>query len=128
MQKRHIPAIKLYLEDLATMERPWTKWECFFRGKWKDLQSEPGWHDDMFYRRKPDVIKVVNLEFPKPEISPPPQDTVYYYPSTFECKVSSLRWHGTSYDLFRLRYGMVHLTQDAAMKHLNVILSLTQGD
>lgn len=128
MHKKHISSVRLYLEDLALMDRPWEKWECFFQGKWKDLQSEPGWHNDMVYRRKPDVIKVGNLEFPKPESAPPPQDTTYYYPSTFECKVSSTRWYGTSYDLFRLSHGMVHLTQGAAMKHLNAILSLTQSD
>lgn len=62
-QHVHYELMKLFLEDAAVSETPWTKWEHRAENKrspraWSACCSNPSWSSDMEYQRK--TIKKVN--------------------------------------------------------------------
>jgi hypothetical protein len=53
MSHIHAESMKLYAEDAAETERPWSRWEVFSitRCKWIPLDSNPQWAKAHKYRR-----------------------------------------------------------------------------
>lgn len=58
-QHVHYELMKLFLEDAAVSETPWTKWEYRMNaGVWSACADNPEWGPETEYRRK--TIKKVN--------------------------------------------------------------------
>lgn len=52
----------------------------------------------------------------------------FFYPDTRGCEVRSARWSNTSVDRARLKFGLVHKTEEGAQMHLKALLSFTLND
>ena len=63
----HAELMMQYAKDAMTTDEPWSLWEVRQKdvGEWSDLVRHPSWYLGSEYRRKPEVIKVGDYEFPK---------------------------------------------------------------
>ncbi|WP_350304889.1 hypothetical protein [Photorhabdus viridis] len=67
--KRHVHADAMleYAIDASKTDEPWKLWEQLCADEeWRALTSNPWWHPGYVYRRKPDVITIGTVSFPKP--------------------------------------------------------------
>lgn len=132
---KHAEAMKLYAEDAATTDKPWELWEYHYgtygdEEDWRDLENNPKWNSNYNYRRKavkPKTININGYEVPEPLQNAPEDGTVYWYPiiDNFDVSCSPYYCHYQT-DINRLKNGLVHLTQEAAQKHLEALLSFTR--
>lgn len=126
MNKKHIPSIRLYLDDLAETDQPWERWEYNASGKWKPLEGNPQWNFSVQYRRKPERIQK-EVSFQKPESEVPPLGTQFFYPNSgYPARVMMGIWTGDASDFGLLNSGLVHLSREAAKEHLDAILSVSK--
>ncbi|GAA8966655.1 hypothetical protein HpSP79_12290 [Helicobacter pylori] len=129
---KHAALMLQYAKDAMETDKPWERWQ------WRDNSADefitchqhPGWKVNYEYRRKPQVIRVGQHEFPKPITREPNGGTDYFYvrlgDTCFE--VSSDNWIGSDYDLMRLESRRVHPTCEAAQAHANVLNAICRGD
>lgn len=81
------------------------------------------------FRIKPEGILINGHEVPKPVREPLEYATQYYAPDTSYSngnRVSAHQWKSSGYDFQRLTAGMCHLTESAAEKHAQALLSFTK--
>lgn len=72
------------------------------------------------------AITINGIDVPAPEVVPPVVGTRYWWPHLFAGKgFSSSRWYNDEQDNRALARGIVHLTEDAAIKHAEALLSFT---
>lgn len=73
------------------------------------------------------TININGYEVPMPEREAPDEGTEYFFPSfQWEGGVYSYTWSGDAYDNRLLSAGMVHLTEERARKHAEVLASFTR--
>lgn len=127
--QHHIDNAILYLQDCKETDTPWRRWEFKNHGStlWLDMKGHCSWSELTEYRRKPKMIKVGNLEFPEPEKTALKDNQRYYYPVFHSVGgYAEDVWNDHPFDLERLKNGGIHLTEEAAKAHSEVILSLTK--
>lgn len=67
----HADLMALYAEDAKTTDKPWELWELFTElGTWVGVGSNPGWCEDLQYRRKPKTHIVHGVEVPDLRFEP----------------------------------------------------------
>lgn len=98
---------------------------------WWEPASVLGYLDDdqLEFRIKPECILINGHDSPVPLSTAPTYNTVYYAPDTSYSngnRVSAHQWKSSGYDLLRLAAGMCHLTESAAEKHAQALLSFTK--
>lgn len=131
---KHAEAMKLYAEDAATTDKPWKLWEFSHKEEnhWYPLSNHPEWDLNYNYRRKavkPKTININGYEVPEPLQNAPEGGTMYWYPNTSDTHVACSHYYSYyQYHVDRLVNGLVHLTQEAAQKHLEALLSFTRKD
>lgn len=129
---KHAEAMKLYAEDAATTDKPWELWEFNHKKEcsWYALIDHPEWDFNHNYRRKevkPKTININGYEVPEPLQNAPEGGTMYWYPNTSDTHVAYSHYYSYyQYHVDRLVNGLVHLTQEAAQKHLDALLSFTR--
>lgn len=129
---KHVEAMKLYAEDAATTDKPWELWEFSHKEEshWYPLSNHPKWDSNYNYRRKavkPKTININGYEVPEPLQNAPEGGTMYWYPNTSDTHVSCSYYYSQyQYNIDRLVNGLVHLTKEAAQKHLDALLSFTR--
>lgn len=128
MKHKHAENMMLYAQDALTTDRPWEMWEFRFKGdEWKDLIDHAIWRKDCEYRRKPKTININGHEVPEPVRSPLEKDTIYYVPILhWVDKCDESRWGAHKLDLVFLKRGLIHLSEEAASKHAEALLSFTR--
>ncbi|WP_445494433.1 hypothetical protein [Photorhabdus sp. SF281] len=131
--KRHVHADAMleYALDASKTDEPWKLWEQLCADeKWRTLTSNPAWYPDYVYRRKPEMITVGSVSFPKPISEAPALDTLCYVVAIrTDTDIHSIFWHNSSL-MFRsfLKQGLLHLTEDAAQQHLEAIVKINKGE
>ena len=76
--------------------------------------------------RKPSTITINGIDVPAPEVVPPAVGTRYWWPYLFESRmVACSSWNNDVFDVRALARGIIHLTEDAAIKHAEALLSFT---
>lgn len=138
---KHAASMMQYAQDAAETDRPWERWEYSdtstlnqhgekIRDDWYDCGDNPGWHPNVQYRRKPEIIKVGRHEFPKPITREPNGGTDYFYVRVGDTcfEVSSDNWIGSAYDLMRLESRRVHPNREAAQAHADVLNAICRGN
>ena len=80
--------------------------------------------ENLEYRLKPRTININGFEVPEPLRSVPSYGTPYFIPDMID--VLDVRWNNHSDDHRMLNAGIVHLTREAAEKHLEALLSFTK--
>ena len=125
----HAAAMAEYAKDAAETDMPWERWEISITesgDEYRNLLGHPDWAVTRKYRRKPKTILINGHEVPEP-CRTPLQDGEVYWTLTFSVGVTSLTWLSDEDDGNYLKNGVVHLTKEAAEKHLNALKSFTES-
>ncbi|TDB41251.1 hypothetical protein [Photorhabdus khanii] len=132
--KRHVHAgamLEYALDALKTNE-PWKLWELSSRHQnyWESLASHPAWIVNVEYRRKPEMIAIGKVSFPKPINEAPPVNTLCYVVAIHsDMNILNNNWHNNSVVLNTyLKRGLIHLTEDAAQQHLDALIKINKGE
>jgi hypothetical protein len=57
---KHAELMMQYAQDAMEGDKPWVLWEFkIFHGTWSPLKSNPRWHTDQQYRRRPKQHTIV---------------------------------------------------------------------
>lgn len=126
----HAAAMAEYAKDALETDKPWERWEfCHMRGEYQSLHSHPEWVEDNKYRRKQKVILINGHAVPEPHRTPFEIGDAYWTFTFFFAGVIEVYWDGDSEDHNAFKNGFIHLTKEAAEKHLNALKSFTaSGD
>jgi hypothetical protein len=133
--KAHIHAELMieYAKDAMETDKPWERWEFNVDHKWESFRhAHPLWEDDTQYRRKPQTININGHEVPEPYRGEMKEYQPYYTPDLFDCgddyweNYHDRQWQNDIYDNVAMKNGLVHLTEAAAIKHAEALLSLTK--
>lgn len=93
---------------------------------WPVRVDEYGGMDVDDWTFKFSTITINGIDVPAPEVVPPAVGTLYWRPYLFnEWKVTCGRWYNDEQDNLALARGLVHLTEEAAIKHSEALLSFT---
>ena len=129
---KHAALMLQYAQDAAETDKPWERWEFEVKsGVWCNLSEHPAWLKNKNYRRKPQVIRVGRHEFPEPITEVPEEGTVYW---TIEVDgwngfyVEHYKWLQNGEDESCIRQGLIHLTEEAAQAHADVLNAICRGD
>ena len=123
----HAAAMAEYAKDAAETDMPWELWEVSMTesgDEYRNLLGHPDWAVTRKYRRKPKVILINGHEVPEPHRTPLKDGEVYWTISIVGGS-TSLRWKDDDFDNSYLENGFIHLTKEAAEKHLNALKSFT---
>ena len=122
----HAAAMAEYAKDALETVKPWERWEFSKTGRdYESLYRHPSWTPDTKYRRKPKVILINGHEVPEPHRTPLEIGDAYWTFTFFFAGVIEVYWDGDSADHNAFKNGFVHLTKEAAEKHLNALKSFT---
>ena len=122
----HAAAMAEYAKDALETVKPWERWEfCHMRGEYQSLHGHPEWVGDNEYRRKPKTILINGHEVPEPCRTPFEIGDAYWTFTFFFAGVIEVYWDGDSEDHNAFKNGFIHLTKEAAEKHLNALKSFT---
>lgn len=139
---KHAALMLQYAQDAMETDKPWERWEYSdtstlnqhgekIRDDWYDCGENPGWHPNVQYRRKPEIIKVGRHEFPKPITERPKEGTMYW---TIESGgkngfyAERYKWRQNGEDESVIQQGLAHLTEEAAQAHADVLNAICRGD
>ena len=129
---KHADLMLQYAQDAAETEKPWERWEMGDDNiVWLPCSNNPLWDTSVMYRHKPQVIKVGRHEFPKPITERPKEGTMYW---TIESGgengfyAERYRWRQNGEDESVIQQGLVHLTEEAAQAHADVLNAICRGD
>lgn len=128
MKYKHAELMMLYAQDAMETDKPWERWELKFEGdEWKDLVDHAIWRIDCEYRRKSRTININGHEVPEPVRSPLKVGTRYYIPIIYYRDMhKSYEWGDDLVDSALLNRGLIHLSEEAAIKHAEALLSFTR--
>ena len=124
----HAAAMAEYAKDAAETDMPWERWEISMTesgDEFRDLYGHPEWLVIRKYRRKPKVILINGHEVPEPHRTPLEIGDTYWTFTFFFAGVTEVYWGGDSEDHNAFKNGFIHLTKEAAEKHLNALKSFT---
>lgn len=132
----HAEAMKLYAEDAATTDKPWELWEFSYKEEshWYPLSNHLKWDSNYNYRRKAVKSKTINIngyEVPEPYRGSIGIGSKYYVAATTnrsDSVVPAHSWDNFQYEEDLMKKGLLHLTQEAAQKHLEALLSFTRKE
>lgn len=125
----HAELMAQYAEDAKTNDRPYLLWEYKGGSTWINLEGHPLWNPKIEYRRKRDVIRVGGYEFPKPYSTKLVSGQRYWFVSIgpgIGFSVHPDRWEGAETDRRRLRTGLIHMSQEDAEEHAEVLNKIHQ--
>ena len=119
----HAKLMMEYAQDCLTNSRAYENWEFSHRVDqsvvWMSLNDHPEWEPGCVYRRKFPVIMIDGSEVPKPVSHPLMHGDEYWV--AMPAHADHLTWYGDRFDLAFLNAGLVHLSKEAAKKHIDVL-------
>ena len=130
---KHAALMLQYAQDAAETDKPWERWEYKLHGEpWLECERNPTWPENVEYRRKPQVIRVGRHEFPKP-ISEALEIGMKYWFISFNEDLGELSpfrvsWEDDEVDNAYLDGRVIHLTEEAAQAHADVLNAICRGD
>jgi hypothetical protein len=130
MAHKHAENMTLFAEDAKETDRPWERWQYTFpEGVWSDCVSIPAWSGTCDYRRKPRTIKIGGIEVPEPlREAPATGARVWVISSTgLSSPVDWFLWANREDNRNWLQRGICHLTEVAALKHAEALITLSGG-
>ena len=121
----HAELMAQYAEDVKQYDRPWELWQHGDHEVWVRCTTHPSWFTDHSYRRKPKTILINGHEVPEPHRTPLEIGDAYWTFTFFFAGVIEVYWDGDSEDHNAFKNGFIHLTKEAAEKHLAALKSFT---
>lgn len=119
----HAELIMKYAEIAQYDAELWKYFEADFGCGWVDV-AVLTFHEAAKYRLKPRTININGFEVPEPLRHEPSDGTDYYVLDMSE--VSEMKWTSDVSEYQWLKAGIIHLTREAAEKHLEALLSFTK--
>lgn|SRR3990167_1240497 len=126
----HAELMLQYALDAQTHAEPWLLWEVYdeSRNTWVGFKcSHPLWYSGIKHRRKPQTININGFEIPAPASVYLNVGDRYYVPDLCPTYSKQLPWSNDTIDHFYFSSGLVHSTEEAAMKHAEALRSFTNG-
>ncbi|MCW7764457.1 hypothetical protein [Photorhabdus luminescens] len=127
----HAELMMQYAQDALKTDKPWLMWERLHIEAvgWEQCLHNPGWNPEFKYRRKPEMITIGKVSFPKPiEELPNVGDIVYFCCPSYLADMFRMKWGGSMGQLELLRNGFVHQTQKAARQHAEALIKISRGE
>ena len=121
----HADAMTQYALDAKKYNEPWKMWQYGDGDAWIDCTSHPSWATAQVYRRKPQTIKIAQYEVPEPVREPLNRGQRFWVVSPFTGP-DSYTWDGDKEDFFALESGFVHLSEEDAQQHYEVLKKLLE--
>lgn len=111
-------------------DEPWLRWEFYHRIEkcWKQFKFQhPAWQSEDQYRRKAQTININGHEVPEPYRGEMVEGQ-HYYRTTLTTPTSCWKevWLNNEFDHHHMKNGLLHLTEEAAIKHAEALLSFTE--
>jgi hypothetical protein len=126
----HADEMKLYAQDAAETEAPWSRWQFKNKGGsvWLDIYENPRWSNIAEYRRKPETIRIGDMDVPKPMTFAPAKGSSYFVPDAdSSIMYCTYTWEGHRFDLILLDRAMAHSTKEAAIQHAMAMVLASGG-
>ncbi|WP_445494006.1 hypothetical protein [Photorhabdus sp. SF281] len=126
--KRHVHAELMmeYAIDASKTDKPWELYEWRQKGDgWLKCGSNPKWIDFYEYRRKPEMITVGKVSFPKP-VDYELKTGAGYWVADWDCYI--YHWDAGDTDMRLLKRGQIHLTKEAAQQHCDALIKISRGE
>lgn len=120
----HADLIMKYAEIAQHDAEPWKYYEELISGTWCNCQNHLCFYENLEYRLKPRTININGFEVPEPLRNEPSDGTDYYVLDMSE--ISEMKWTSDVSEHQWLKAGIIHLTREAAEKHLEALLSFTK--
>lgn len=123
MKHKHAELMMQYAQDAMETDKPWELWEfCVSStGEWLSATAHPFWHDKCKYRRKPKMISVTLMDGEIVSWPEPHKGDLnvgqHCYLVAHNGGVEHVCFAIHSHNKQEVRFGMVHLTKDAAEQH-----------
>ncbi|QXF34310.1 hypothetical protein CE143_14995 [Photorhabdus luminescens] len=129
----HAESMALYAQDALKTDEPWKLWEYHDdnMGLWKNVITHPSWDYRSTYRRKPEMITVGKVSFPKPVDYKLDYGVEYFYPNLYSRDGDGYGqdfWYGGELDCLQLKIGFIHLTKEAAQQHFDALIKINKGE
>ena len=123
MKHKHAELMMQYAQDAMETDKPWERWEGNTGGVlgWVDMLHNPTWVNDMSYRRKPKMISVTLMNgevvrWPEPHKGDlNVGQNCYLVEHNGDVEHVCFTIHSLKNK--SVRFGMVHLTKEAAKQH-----------
>jgi len=128
MPCKHAKLMMIYAEQAAEMDEPWKLWEyCDDDGRWFKLYGHFVFEDKCEYRQITKTININSHEVPEPMREEPDIGTDYFVVSPYsDDGVEGSTWEVCNVDKRFLRFGLCHLTREAAIAHAKALFSFTE--
>ena len=130
MKHKHAELMMQYAQDAMETDKPWERWECDTGDGlgWVDMKSHPVWITKTSYRRKPKMLSVT-LESGEVVSWPEPHKGdlnvgQHCYLVEHNGDVEDVCFAIHSHNKQVARFGMVHLTKDAAEQHSHALFKI----
>lgn len=120
----HAELIMKYAEIAQHDAEPWKHFEYYAAVGWVECSPLLAFNETVEYRLKPQTISINGFEVPEPLRSFPTYGTPYFIIDL--PLVGDLVWTDSSDEYSWLKAGIIHLTREAAEKHLEALLSFTK--
>lgn len=120
----HADLIMKYAEIAQYDAEPWEHFEYYAAVGWVECSPLMSFNETVEYRLKPRTININGFEVPEPLRHEPSDGTDYYVIDMSE--VSEMKWTSDVSEHQWLKAGIIHLTREAAEKHLEALLSFTK--
>ncbi|MCC8384621.1 hypothetical protein GPY51_10880 [Photorhabdus laumondii subsp. laumondii] len=129
----HAELMMQYAQDALRTDEPWELWECEYeKGEgFSTLMYHPSWFEGVIYRRKPEMITVGTVSFPKPVDYELDYGVGYFYPNLHSRggdRHCEHFWSGNEIDCSLLKIGFIHLTKEAAQQHCDALIKISKGE
>jgi len=125
MKHKHYDLIVKWASD---PERWVVEWTFPIDNAWRPVSGDyPPWNPEVDYRlvERRGMMHLNGMEFPAPETEAPAEDAQYFIPHMSDGVENRLYcvWGGSGYEYRRLRAGLVHLREEAALAHARAMLN-----
>ncbi|MCW7548427.1 hypothetical protein OO184_10855 [Photorhabdus sp. APURE] len=127
----HAELMLQYAQDAFKTDKPWLLWEMYDDANelWEDIFHHPNWNPDFKYRRKPEMITVGKVSFPKPvDYELNNGDKYYSIIDSMSYERGPLIWFGDNIDVLYLNNRCIHLTEEAAKQHVEALIKINRGE
>ena len=130
MKQKHAELMMQYAQDAMETDKPWELWEYSHSSSngWRNLDEMPSWLIGNDYRRKPKMISVTLMDgevlsWPEPhkgDLNVGQHCYLVAHNGGVEHVCFALHSHNKQ----EVRFGMVHLTKDAAEQHSHALFKI----
>ena len=130
MKHKHAELMMQYAQDAMETDKPWERWEFYNKPteSWLGTTNHPNWDTVYKYRRKPKMISVTLasgevVSWPEPHKGDLDCND-HYFTVGDAGEIAHYSFQNTSIERKILRFGLAHLTKEAAEQHSHALFKI----